>query len=166
MNKEERRDLLPNTEQDKLFRRRCDTLAVAGMGVIAFGVWSVLKTALFCVLGREAFADTLQELAEYPGAIVAVFGVIALIVLIDLALRLVIGLSARRESRGQNVGVGYLVLVGWFLTVETPMLVVSILSADGLLDGIIAGVVQVTEMVLLIELWASAIYVRRQKKAG
>ncbi len=34
-------------------RKNCDILAVVGLGVIIFGIWSVIKTVLFTALDQD-----------------------------------------------------------------------------------------------------------------
>jgi len=96
------------TEQAKV-RRLQDTLSIAGVGVIAFSVWSFAKIGLFLALVDE---KVLSQLLGFDAATLsgAVLAGLAVILIIDVCFRAYVGLSARAVGRGEKRGAFYLVV--------------------------------------------------------
>lgn len=86
-----------------------DTLYAAGGGVIAFCVWSFIKTFLFLSFMD---ADTVRRLIgiEDDSLAFTVYVVTVIVVIVDLLIRVYIGRSARAEGRGEKRGSFYLVM--------------------------------------------------------
>ena len=84
-------------------------LAIAGTSVIAFAVWSLAKVCMFLSSADESMLRQLLGIndAALPVAMLASAGAIALI---DLALRVYVGLSVRAEARGEKKGMLYIVV--------------------------------------------------------
>ena len=103
----------PANQPEKMqLRRDENTLMVVGSGVIIFGVWSVLKVLLLETtrlpemmaeirledLGFEELG--LGDLSWVVAAMAIVFILIGL--LLDLSIRVFVGLSARAEGKGKT----------------------------------------------------------------
>ena len=82
-------------------RRNQDTLVIVGTGVIIFGIWSLLKTLFALLLNiGDLYEVILKE--ETPEGRVAIFIVVTLMLMIDLAFRVSVGLSAIAVARGEK----------------------------------------------------------------
>ena len=82
-------------------RRNQDTLVIVGTGVIIFGIWSLLKTLFALLLNiGDLYEVILKE--ETPEGRVAIFIVVTLMLMIDLAFRVSVGLSAIAVARGKK----------------------------------------------------------------
>ena len=78
-------------------RKMQSDMASMGLGVIAFGVWSVIKTVLYVALNTEEY------LGSFEGnmAMILIFWILLGGVLaVELALRFHVGRSAIAEGKG------------------------------------------------------------------
>lgn len=146
-------------------RKSQSDLKAIGLGVIAFGVWSVIKSVLYAALDTES---TLQTLGENRILILAFWLMLAIMLAIDLALRFYIGRSAIAEGKGAKRRAGYIVLALLMAVVNFVLLFAGLflqgISSD-VAKTVVTMIVEITSDVLLLEMGISAIRVRRLKKA-
>lgn len=154
---------------DTVRLRRCrNRLVISGAGVIAFGVWSVVKTVLAVTL-RYDEVQVLLDLdgVPFPGLIrIFVFALVAIILSADLALRLFVGLSARSEGFGRKkhyVYIGLAVLMIVF-SLWTIVFGFNVDDYDSIPDMAISLIVELTSDLALLEIVISAIIVKRLSK--
>jgi hypothetical protein len=143
-------------------RRYRNLLTISGLGVIAFGLWSVLKTILLFVFREEALAALPDDVLTR----VIFFVIVGVLLLTDFAIRLFIGLSARAEGLGKKKGYAYLVFAV-LLALASAASVAAIFFDTGttsILEIIVSVIVEVTSLVAVIELIAAAIHVKRLGK--
>ena len=112
-------------------RRYCEMLEAGSRAVIAFGVWSIVKTCMYFLMPqlsvREWIADLADILDRRSGRIILIFMLSALFA-VDMSMRIYVGRSAKREVRGKGAGWFYVIVAG-FLAIE---------ALEGMTDGIIA----------------------------
>jgi hypothetical protein len=94
-------------------------LVLSGSGVMIFGLWSIIRFALYYIIkpfdpeeyiGKSDYSELLTEssevgvdhLAENMGTIIVV--IVFTVLAIDLLLRIYIGMSARAYGRGKKSG--------------------------------------------------------------
>ena len=154
--------------ETELRRRRIELLTL-GSGIIAFGVWSVLKTFLYVWVAP--LTGELDVAQQYRSLVLAVsYGLIALIVLIDLRLRLYIGLSARKEGVGKRVGKTYIIVAAFVLAVNIVTWIATVFvyryqeEQQALMDYIVSLAVDLTSMALMGRLLHNAIRVRQLRR--
>ena len=102
------------------------TLAVVGMGAIAFGIWSLIKSILYFVLVEPIFDtissnyDDLSNSKYEAWVLVAItFAIVVMFVLIDMLLRWKVGRKAMAVSRGdKEPGVGFFILSSILLLMD------------------------------------------------
>ena len=168
-----------NQPEKTRLRRDENTLIVVGTGVILFGIWSVVKALL---QGNASFSNMLAEvrledagleelgfgdLSWLVAALAAAF--VLIILLLDLSIRIFVGMSARAEGRGKKQGPVYLVL-SVLLLVFSGIFVCSYLfvlfhGSDQVMDADAAIVVELTSFVTLLQMILSAVRVRRARRA-
>ena len=170
----------PANQPEKMrLRRDENTLMVVGSGVIVFGIWSVVKALL---QGTASFSKMLEEAQlEYAGLegsgltdlswVVAALAsaVVLLVLLLDLTIRVFVGLSARAEGRGKKQGRAYLVL-SVLLLVLSGIYIFSYVfmlfsGSDQVMDADAAILVELTSLVTLLQMILSAVRVRRARRA-
>ncbi len=142
-------------------RRNQSTLVTTGLGVIAFGVWSVLKSLLLVA------SDPDRYLGSFEGdwhLILTFWVLLGGALVIDLALRLHIGLSAIAEGKGKKRRRGYIVLA-LLMAVLSFVLLAAGLFVQGFSAGVgrtvVTLIVEFTSDVLMLGMCISAIRVKR-----
>ena len=155
---------LARGELERLLRKNQNTLVIVGEGVIAFGIWNVMKILLSIAFVEDTRQSLLYDAAtgEAEPLALVVVGVVIMLGLI-LALRLFVGLSAISEGRGRRRRYGYLVFTALMILVDGAALISTFFVSDPfdtMLDGVITVVVELTSIVTLVELFASGIRVK------
>ena len=143
-------------------RRYQNLLTVSGLGVIIFGLWTVLKTILLLFL-QEDMVDDLPDGLFYR---VLFFTLIGGVLLIDFLIRLFVGLSARAEGFGKKKGYGYIVVAILIAIASLVSLVLIFFdTADrSILELIVSFIVEATSMIATVELLVAAFTVKKLKK--
>ena len=163
-------------------RRDENTLTVVGSGVILFGVWTVVKMVLqeinrfpefMAELGVDEleFEETgLADMGLDPNllAMAVAFTVVIIVFLMDLALRVFVGLSARAEGRGRPQGRLYLILAGMLLVLSGLSFVSYVITyfshSEYVVDADAAILVELTSFITLLQMIISAVRVRRARR--
>ena len=164
---------------DRELRRNQDKLINIGMGVIAFGVWSAVRTMMQMYVQRQDYIKQIKDGMETMSteeqemfSDAFIFGIFFAMMFVALAvgmgLRLYVGLSARSEGFGKKKGYGYLI-VGFILEVIWIMSIVSSFtnSSDDFydpLEQVVIVLIDITSVVIMIELFISAFRVKRMRK--
>lgn len=174
-------DVAQQKEKMRL-RRDENTLTVVGSGVILFGVWTVVKMVLqeinrfpefMAELGVDelGFEGTgLADMGLDPKllATVVAFTVVIIVFLMDLALRVFVGLSARAEGRGRPQGRLYLILAGLLLVLSGLSFVSYVITyfshSEYVVDADAAILVELTSFITLLQMIISAVRVRRARR--
>lgn len=152
----------------KELRKNENRLAVSGLAVIAFGLWSIVKSVIrIFVSGRKELDEVFG--ADNPG-VDTLFLYLVLIslafMLLELGLRIYVGLTARAESRGKKKTVVYLIL-SVLLAALSVYGIVSILQSgysQSLPDLVISLLVELTSLFATAELFYSAVKVKQLRK--
>lgn len=172
-------NFIDNDPKQVAIRKYQNTLIVVGTGIIFFGVWTVVKMlGSFFILKEETVAalrkisrvgvDELSDDALFYISLVAVM----IIMLVILAIRAYVGMSAISEGRGNKRHGPYLLLAvimiisgvisfiaNFFRTApETSM---GAFSADTTISGII---IELTSVIMLTEMMVSAVRIRKLKR--
>ena len=157
-------------------------LVISGVGVIAFGIWSIIKAVLYIALiPVEQLTETemnaeLQEMQELGmtdrGTGYLIAGIILLILVVDFLVRLYIGKSAfadgRRLRRKSSAYIVMAVILSSFLFLSMISRAVSLGSAHGSMwtesasfAGDVSIIIDMTSMLALIEMIIAAEMVRK-----
>ena len=156
---------------EKELRRRRINLMTLGSGVIAFGVWSVLKTFLYMWVDSYTFEfpDISPEFLAIAKLIA--YAMMAFFMLIDLALRAYIGLSARNVGMGKKRGRAYIILAAFLLgmsLVSWVLMLVNHMSSrmenQSAMDYYVSLFVELTSGVILADLIYTAVRIRKLEK--
>ena len=151
---------------EKKLRKNQNILAISGLAVIAFGLWSILKTVVSILLIKGDDGKSLLSDPEGLKILSVVLIAVGIVMLIEFGLRVYIGLSARAESHGKKKTVLYLILV-------IPLIIYSGFGVAGLfrtgftediLNTIVSILVELTSLFALVELFIRGIRVKQLKK--
>ena len=169
-------------------RKHENILAISGVAVIAFGVWTIIKSAFYLLLQPfdiEIFIppEQLAEMEAEMGPNVdiltsgVIVGAIFFILFLDLLLRFYIGKSAYADGRARKrkrviyVIVAIIMAVafanGIWATVSNLFIGEPTEQSEGVeyMRGVLTSVLlDMTSLLALIELIVSAIQVRRLRK--
>ncbi|MBQ9679095.1 MAG: hypothetical protein IJV48_00220 [Ruminococcus sp.] len=155
-------------------RRYRNLLTISGTGVIAFGVWSVIKTILFMTLTPDYLRlndiGDIGDIGEAGMTVVKIFAftVLGVIMAIELLLRLYIGLSARAEGNGKKKRIVYVVVAASLLLLSLWSIITSLHVSEygSLLDMAVSLLLELTSAAAFFEtIYASCMVRRLQKKA-
>ena len=162
-----------------LIRRSQNTLIVVGSGTILFSVWTVVKTLGSLFLLRDELVAFLRKTIDESGLTIPdqyIFYIELAMVLIIMALFLVfrtfIGLSAVAEGRGFRRNNGYLILAVIMIIFNITAVVMNFVSTTSQDSHAVfsedtslsAHIIEITSIVMLVELVFSAIRIRRVRK--
>ncbi len=152
---------------EKELRKKQSILGISGAAVIAFGIWSIVKSLIVSLASENGFSESfgISQSMDPSERALSITVTIVLIV-IDLGLRVLIGLSARAESKGKKKSAFYLVVAAILILYSLlgiVFLAVGLLSGS-VLSGIVSIVVECTSLFALIEVIVSSVGVRRLRK--
>ena len=150
-------------------RKNQDTLKIVGLGVMVFGVWSIVKTILYTTAQWNSITEeiTVPEANGTLAKMVYLF-MIAVILTVEIAIRLYIGRSAIAEGRGERRRPGY-VVVAFLITAIGLTLTVTAFVVPGIrmelnLEALVSLFVEITSAVITLEMCWSAIRVRKLRR--
>ena len=148
--------------KERKMRRYRNLLTVSGLGVIIFGLWSVLKTILLLFM-KEGI---LSEIPDDTFVRVMFFLILGGILLVDVLIRLYVGLSARAEGFGKKKGYGYVVIAILMALASLTSLVLIFFDSNeqSIWELIVSVIVEATSLVVTIELLVAAFTVKKLKK--
>lgn len=144
-------------------RRTQDNLYVLGTSVIVFGMWNLLKFAIyFFVSPGEIKKETGDE--NYFIAVIVLWSMF----FVSFLLRCFIGFSARAEGKGKRKSVFYLVLAGIIALVYCTLIAFEaayfIAEHNHIFTSVVTLIIDVTSLVFLIELMVNSIKIRKLRK--
>lgn len=151
-------------------RKNQSHLICSGAAVIAFGLWSIIRISLM----RFMDPVSLEEFWKIPDELsrekyyFLVFTILLVLLVIDLLLRLYIGLSAIREGKGKRKRIVYVIvafLYGLVSVVSDPEYFIETAGSEITLTGVAMTVVDLTSCIALFEITVSSIRLRRLLKS-
>ena len=164
--------------ESKELRRNRDVLRMVGLGIIAFGIWSIVKTIMYLVLEKEklyslirdatatvdGFTDVDTEMVfQLIYAITVIF--ILILLLFEILIRIYVGRCAIKEAKGGKRGRVYLVLAGVMTLFSVFFLINSLFETepdiDAILNTVSTLIVEITSFITLIELFIAVYRIRR-----
>ncbi len=149
-------------------RRLQDMLAIAGTGILAFSAWTLLKTILFFFVYDEQAQRQIFQINDEM-SMETFYIAFIIIALIDLAIRVYVGMSARGESKGKRKGVLYLIVAAFIAIGSVSSIVLILLgnsSSPSMFDLIMTAVIEVTSFAILMLMIICAVRLRRLSKSS
>ena len=143
-------------------------LYIAGLGVIAFSAWSIIKVTLVFLLDENLLAGIYPGWGDLPSyAKIAIFCLAMFFLIVDLVFRLIIGINARRESMGINCGIIYVILAfgaaftSAASTISSAISLMSETTGVVILDDIASLIVDCTSLFTICELIVCSLKVKK-----
>ena len=179
LKKEEGSNHINNDLDHILMRRSQNTLIVVGTGIILFSIWTVVKTLGSLILLKDEAVAAIRKTADEIGIILSdqilfyiELAVTLIAMLLFLAVRTYIGLAAISEGRGIRRRMGYLILAVIMIIFNITAVVMNFVSTTSQDSHAVfsedtslsAHIIEITSIVMLVELVFSAIRIRRVRK--
>lgn len=159
---------LNSAETVKLRRYRA-SLVTDGIGIITFGLWSIIKIIMTLLMQpfdlQLSDSETISDPTERM--LVIVFAVVFVIisVAIILGIHMFVGLSAYREGRNGKKGSFYIVAAGLMAIFICLTMTLYFVSTDGgqtvSLTSIAAFIIDLTTVILLLDMIYAAFMSRK-----
>ena len=150
-------------------RKNQDTLKIVGLGVMAFGVWSIAKTVLYTTF---QWNNIIEEMAR-PDVdsriqVIAFILISAALLAVEIAIRLYIGRAAVAEGNGEKRRPGYIAVTFVITVLGLAITIVSIvvpgIRTELNLQKLVSLFVEMTSTVVAMEMCWSAIQVRKLRR--
>ena len=155
---------------EREIRRRQSILSVTGNGVMFLGMWSFLKINLYFILGRGAILeDILTDESIDENTLLLIMYIISMILAsLELFFRIRVGRGAIAESRDEKKPKRYIGLAMTLIILYVFSVIFTIFNLDftkdSLWDQFASMIVDITSLVMLIELVSSASVLRKLKQ--
>ena len=154
---------------ERELRKRQNILYITGQGVIAFGLWSLIKNNLYLFLSAEELFPETDEFS--PKMQIAIILITFLILLffssLELLLRIYVGRSAMNEAKGLKfrkhyVGFSRFLIAFYVFSVAIEILEIILPGVDvnSFPERFASVIVDTTSLIMLIELVSAAKKVR------
>lgn len=143
-------------------------MSIAGIGVIAFCVWSMIKTSLFLFLTEDTEVYRLFKIDEQV-SLTLLYVVVGVMFLVDVAIRAYVGLSARAEARGKKKTPIYLVVAAFAAVANASSGILTAIGSGVVLstfDLVITVVIEITATAALVSVIYCSVRLRRLRKAS
>lgn len=144
-------------------RRTQDNLFVLGTSVVVFGLWNLIKFAIYYFVASNEIKEASGEKYYLITSIVC-----WVIFFFSFVLRCFIGFSARAEGKGKRKNVVYLVFAGMIALVYFCVIAFEvayfIVRHDHIFTMIVTLIIDVTSLVFLVELIVNSIRIRKLRK--
>ena len=149
-------------------RRLQDHLVTLGTGNIAFGAWMLLKITLYCTLYQNDLAQEIHMTEDINVQPWITFLFIWILIFLDVLFQCFIGFSARADGKGKRKSIAYIVITGLRISFFAPMMLGEIttflFTESAFFGAAITLFIDLTSVILLVELFVCAIKVRVLKK--
>ena len=158
-----------NSEVSVKLRRYRASLVTDGVGIITFGLWSIIKMIVTVLMqpvdvglsSIETISDPTEKLLVIVIAIVFVLIIVAII----LGIHLYIGISSYREGLHGKKGSFYLVAAGFLAFIICISMTLYFVSPDDsqalTITSIAAFIIDLTTVILLLDMIYAAFKSRK-----
>lgn len=157
-------------------RRHQTTLICSGVAVIAFGLWSIVRSFLWLFFDNALIQNMIDEearsgiLAEISAdkILTAFYIAIAVLVFLDLCLRIYVGLSAVSEGRGKHRRITYVILSCLFLAVSLYSdlsLLISYMPDALTLETVASFIVEFSSLIAFVEIIRASLRIRKYNRS-
>ena len=163
--------ILKNSPEAIKFRRNSSTLTIFGAGVMIFGFWNIIKLLGYVLLDIPLYsAEQLAGMDQETQNVITV--IVAVLLIGDTIVRVIVGLSARAESRHQTrlFPRFYLFFLVWEILFEIYAVgsviaeLTVILTYSSFEDDFVSLFMELTSLVILIEVYIAALGARKYKR--
>ena len=159
--------ILDNSPEAVRYRRNLNTLSILGTGVIVFGFWGIIKIAAEFFLGIDVFnPEDIKDLNELGLKIVNI--TLFVVLTVDIILRIIVGIKAKREEHGKKTGRGYLVIILWLVLSSSVNVTAAaweiITMRAAFFEYFVAIFMELSSLVVSLEVFIAAVSVRRYRR--
>lgn len=158
-------------------RRNRDMLKITGLGVIAFGLWNMIKIFMYVMIEKAAIYEMIRDSIDsdvvytdkemnmlYLISYIIFVVIMMLVMVFDALIRLYVGRCAILEAKGIKKGNAYLVIAAIMIMVSVLSMVNAVMGfkpdPDTVIDIISTVLVEITSFITLVELFITVRRVR------
>ena len=159
---------------ERELRKQQNQLVDAGIGVILFAVWSIVKMNLYVGLNATAMEELRQAAVEFglneKGFLTFLIIIFMGILLWQLSIRLYIGLSASAEGKGRKKSWTYLILAAVLVVTDIQtnwqaLGVERVLAGEKMSVSLLTCIcMEAVSVYVLMDLLISGIRVKRMRR--
>ena len=144
---------------EREIRRNQNNLIILGTGVLAFAVWTVVRSLIQYMLQSTEIKNLVSGMVaeDQVNWVMTVIVIIIVVTLaVDLILRMIVGFSARAEGKGKKKRLGYLVAAVILIVVHvlniSQYIMLVIADTEQIMECIIGAIIEVTSVITLLQL--------------
>lgn len=146
-------------------RKHQTTLICSGVAVIAFGLWSILRTMMMLIFRKSYFRELLAGNGDIPVELSTkiLYITIFVMLILDLLFRLYAGMKAIREGSGKHRRITYIILSILYVAFFVSMDVFLFFDDYGRgvnIENIAGLIIDLTTQIAFIEIIVSSIALR------
>ncbi len=157
-------------ESEKARLRRYENeLHISGLGVVVFGIWSVLKTIIQIFMNPDELGIDLKDVFSNFVAWITVIVIVAIFCLVITAFHLYIGINASRAARGKNYKKGYVVATVIVLLINVLSMYAykdSFQDTKNIETNIASFLVDITSVYVFFVILRSTFVIKKLRKAS
>lgn len=149
-----------NSEINIRTRKYENRLLIGSAGVFVFGIWSFLKTLIYCMFRFEYFEQLIdRSLSEIERTVIIV--IILMFMLLDVLFRFYIRKRAVYEAKGTRTGYVYIFFAIILFLLSCLSLRTFFIDYESVMDLFANVVTELTSVFFTLELIISAFLVKR-----
>ena len=153
--------------EEARIRKDRDTLVVAGTGVIAFGVWNVLKAVMVTYNSQDTLLEMLGDTENKDLVMIFLWLSLAVVLLAVFGISFYVGVSARKEGIGRKprkyrVLACLMILPHFFSALTSVTYAFNDTNDD--LEMVVSALVDVMGLYVMIDLVIAAFRVKKWMK--
>ena len=159
--------ILENSPEAIRYRRNLNTLSILGVGVIIFGFWGIIKIAAEFFLGIDLYRSVdVEGFSDFEMTIITI--IVFVIMTVDIILRIIVGLKAKREEHGKKTGRGYLIIILMLVissSINATAVAWELINMNGaFFENFVAIFMELSSLVVSLEVFIAAVSVRRYRR--
>lgn len=138
---------------DAAIRKNQNILVSSGMAVMLFGLWSIIRFFLLILIDPMELQNILGDKIDDSLAEIVFFGIIGFVMLIDMLIRIYVGMAAIRLGRGGIWKRRFPIITALYAYITIHSLIVSFITANDakeIVNSVISAVIDLTVVVALI----------------
>ncbi len=148
-------------ERQRLLRKHKDTLYISGTGIMVLGIWTVLQFFIYVTMMNREIDDIAKSASDVGADFVYI--ILLAMTLIEVIMRLYIGICARSVAVRDKRHIMYVILAVFVVIAYLGMIVLAFMDISNysVVRFTATMIVQLTAILVNLQLIYAGIKVRR-----